>query len=412
MTTPALATRSAPFGLALMLAGLSMLSPFATDAFFPSFRDMQAEFGLTDLEIQQTLTVYLLPYAFMSLVYGALSDAVGRRRVVLFGMVVFTLASIACVLAPSFGSLLVFRAAQGMTAGAGLAVSRAIVRDLYHGADAQRLMSTITMIFSLAPAIAPVVGGWIHVMAGWRSVFGLLAVLGCALWIAVWFRLPETHPPEKRIPLDVGALARQGWAIAGTPEFRFLAFAAAINFGATLAYIGSAPAIVFDEWKLDETQFHWLFVPIIGGFVVGAFVSGRIAGRVPAQSQLYAGFVVAMLASLAGALLHALHPAPPIPLQQLVMFCTSMGVQLVFPPLTLRMLDLFPLARGTAASVQTFASLIMATAIIGVGAPLIDGSMVLLSCGSLFAAVASFLSWRMAVASRGAPGAPHEAHRP
>jgi len=146
---------AAPIGLAALLAGLSMLSPFSIDTFFPSFRAISAEFSLSTLEIQQTLTAYLLPYAFMSLVHGPLSDALGRRPVVLAGLVLYAAASLACALAPGFGTLLAFRAMQGMTAGAGFTVSRAIVRDLYEGPQAQRLMALITMIFGLAPAVMP-----------------------------------------------------------------------------------------------------------------------------------------------------------------------------------------------------------------------------------------------------------------
>ena len=147
------ARNAVPLGLAAVLALLSMVSPFSIDTFFPSFRAMQAEFRLSDLSIQQTLTAYMLPYAVMSLVHGPLSDAFGRRVIVLWGLSLYALASLACAFAPSFYALLAFRALQGMTAGTGLTVGRAIIRDLYDGPEAQRLMSAVTMIFSVAPAI-------------------------------------------------------------------------------------------------------------------------------------------------------------------------------------------------------------------------------------------------------------------
>jgi DHA1 family bicyclomycin/chloramphenicol resistance-like MFS transporter len=384
--------QAVPIGLAALLAFLSMLSPFSIDTFFPSFRAMQAEFGISALSIQQTLTAYMLPYAIMSLVHGPLSDALGRRVVVLWGLGLYALASLACVFAPSFGVLLVFRAMQGMTAGTGLTVGRAIIRDLYDGPEAQRLMSAVTMIFSVAPAIAPLIGGWIHVAFGWRAVFGFLSLLGVAVVIASWFRLPETLPPQRRTPARFAGLAALSWRIMRTREFVMIALAGGLNFGAVLAYVGSAPAIVLDNWKLGETQFHWLFIPIIGGFTIGAILSGRMAGRLPPARQVAIGFGTTIGASATAALLHAtLAAPPPILLQQVLLTLGSIGVQLVFPVLTLRILDMFPANRGSAASVQTFIQLLVASAIIGFAVPAIHGSMLWLTAGSMTAAALSVL---------------------
>ncbi len=386
-----------PLGLAALLALLSMVSPFSIDTFFPSFRAMQAEFRLSDLSIQQTLTAYMLPYAVMSLVHGPLSDSFGRRVVVLWGMGLYALASLACAFAPGFLALLAFRALQGMTAGAGLTVGRAVIRDLYDGPEAQRLMSAVTMIFSVAPALAPVIGGWIHVAFGWRAVFGFLFVLGLGVLLASWWRLPETLPPQRRSALGLGGLVMLTGRILRTPEFLLISLAGGLNFGAVLAYVGSAPSIVLDNWHLDETQFHWLFVPIIGGFTLGALVSGRMAGRISQSRQVKIGFGVTIGASGTAALLHALlDPGMPILVQQLLMMTSSLGVQLVFPVLTLRILDMFPATRGTAASAQTFIQLLVASAMIGLVVPAIHGALQWLTVGSTVAAILSLLLWNAA----------------
>jgi DHA1 family bicyclomycin/chloramphenicol resistance-like MFS transporter len=389
------AVRSAvPLGLAAVLALLSMISPFSIDTFFPSFRAMQAEFRISDLSIQQTLTAYMLPYAIMSLVHGPLSDAFGRRVIVLWGLSLYALASLACAFAPTFYALLAFRALQGMTAGTGLTVGRAIIRDLYDGPEAQRLMSAVTMIFSVAPAIAPLIGGWIHVAFGWRAVFGFLALLGVAVVFASWVKLPETLPPQRRTAAGFSGLVALSWKIMRTREFVMLALAGGLNFGAVLAYVGSAPAIVLDNWKLSETQFHWLFIPIIGGFTVGAILSGRMAGRMSGSRQVALGFGVTIGASAIAALLHAtLAAPPPILLQQLLMTLASIGVQLVFPVLTLRVLDMFPAIRGTAASAQTFVQLIVASTMIGVVVPMLHGALAWLTLGSALAGIFSLLLW-------------------
>src|SRR6202043_124095 len=141
-------------------------------------------------EMQQTLTAYLVPFAVMALILGPLSDALGRRPVVLAGLAIYAAASIGCAVSPSFAWLLAFRALQGMSAGVGMAIGRAIVRDLHEGPQAQRLMSTITMIFGIAPAVAPVIGGWIHVAFGWRSVFAFMMLIGVTLMIVSHLHLP------------------------------------------------------------------------------------------------------------------------------------------------------------------------------------------------------------------------------
>lgn len=395
-----------PLGLAAVLAMLSMVSPFSIDTFFPSFRAMQAEFRISDLSIQQTLTAYMLPYAVMSLVHGPLSDAFGRRVVVLWGLSLYALASLACAFAPSFPALLAFRAMQGMTAGAGLTVGRAIIRDLYDGPEAQRLMSAVTMIFSVAPAIAPLIGGWIHVAFGWRAVFGFLFVLGVGVVVASWLKLPETLPPGRRSPLGFAGLAALTWRILRTREFVMMALAGGLNFGAVLAYVGSAPSIVLDNWRLTATQFHWLFIPIIGGFTLGALLSGRMAGRLPQSRQVALGFATTIGASATATLLHAILAAPPpILLQQLLMTLGSVGVQLVFPVLTLRILDMFPANRGSAASVQTFIQLLVASTVIGLLVPALHGSMLWLTFGSTTATIGSMLLWnRVAHAGVSRPG--------
>jgi MFS transporter, DHA1 family, multidrug resistance protein len=380
-------------GLAALLAGLAMVSPFSIDTFFPSFRAIAAEFEVTDWQLQQTLTSYFVPYGLMALFHGALSDAFGRRPVVLVGMSLYALASVACALAPSFAMLLVFRAVQGMTAGTGLIIGRAVIRDLYDGPQAQRLMSLVTLIFGVAPAVAPIIGGWIHVLSGWRAVFAFLVLLGLALVLATWLRLPETHPPARRLPFQVTGLLRASWRIASNIEFLLLALAAGFNFAAIIIMIGAAPAIVLTHWHLSETQFAWLFVPMIAGFMLAAWLSGRLAGRFAPRRQVNVGFAIALTGS--GLLLasHAL-TAPPIELQQALLFTMGLGAQLVFPILTLLMLDLFPQARGSAASVQSFLALMISSLTMGVIVPALHGSLMMLAAGAFVATLLAILLWR------------------
>ena len=136
--------------LALLLGGLAMFGPFSIDTIFPAFPEMGAQLGADKIAMQQTISVYLIAYALTSVVHGPLSDAIGRRRVILGGLAVFTLASAGCAMSMDLGTLLMFRALQGLSAGVGLIVGRAVIRDVLHGHDAQRLMSQVSMIFGIA----------------------------------------------------------------------------------------------------------------------------------------------------------------------------------------------------------------------------------------------------------------------
>lgn len=379
----------------MLLAGLSMVSPFSIDTFFPSFRAMEAELQVSRWQMQQTLTAYMLPYAVTALFHGPLSDALGRRPVIIWGLVFYTLGSLACVLAPNFVSLLAFRALQGATAGAGMVVGRAIVRDLYEGAEAQRLMSLVTLIFGVAPALAPVIGGWIHVVLGWRAVFAFLALFGLVLVIVSHLRLPETHLPERRVAFSLPALATASFRVIRDRQFLLLALAASCNFLGAFCYISAAPALILDHWQLGETQFIWLFLPIIAGFTLGAILSGQLAGRMPPMRQAGFGFALIVVTCTLRFLLHWQLDAVPISLQQFALFLSGIATQLVFPVLTLRMLDLFPQARGTAASMQSFVSLSAASLTAGVFVPLVQASLTQLALLSALSVWLGFALWRI-----------------
>ncbi|PKO36101.1 MAG: Bcr/CflA family drug resistance efflux transporter, partial [Betaproteobacteria bacterium HGW-Betaproteobacteria-6] len=179
-------TRRETRGIAILLASLASLGPFSIDAYLPSFPEIAEKLNATQLEVQQTLSIYLLSFAIMTLWHGAIADRFGRRNVILVAVGLFAVASAGCTLATRIEHLWFWRAMQGITAGAGIVIGRAIVRDLYDGAPAQRLMSQITMMFALAPAVAPVIGGWLQSWFGWRSVFAFLVVSTAALWLACW----------------------------------------------------------------------------------------------------------------------------------------------------------------------------------------------------------------------------------
>src|SRR6187402_3136925 len=184
--------RAPRWTLAALLAVLGMLGPFSIDTYIPAFSGIAQSVGATPVEMQQTLSAYLFGFAIMNLFHGALSDSFGRRPVVLIGIALFTIASAGCALANSIGALVFFRALQGIAAGAGVVVSRAVIRDMFPPADAQKVMSQVTIYFGIAPAVAPMVGGLLFVHGDWHAIFWLLALISGALWVVNWRGLPET----------------------------------------------------------------------------------------------------------------------------------------------------------------------------------------------------------------------------
>ena len=395
--------------MALLLATLSMVSPLSIDSFYPSIPAIAEEFALSSWQVQQIITSYMLPFAALTLVHGPLSDALGRRSMVIVGMLLYTLASVGCVLAPTFGMLLLARALQGMAAGIGPTIARAVVRDLYEGHNAQRLMSLMMMIFSLAPAMAPVLGGWLHVAFGWRSVFGFMVLMGLCLAAFAWFSLPETHPPGKRSEFHLGQLARTTGRIMSSLDFMLLAVSAALCMGTIMVVIGSAPAIVVDRWHLSETQYFHLFGPIVSGFMISSFIASRMAGRVSRESMLrFGNLLLTGAATVLAVLLWWREDAPVLP-QQILMFAMAFGAQFTFPVLTLEMLDLQPRARGAAASVGSFTSLGGGALFMGVLAPALGGVLHRIALSAAVAGAVGFLLWILARKHRAAsrPGKGH-----
>lgn len=376
--------------LAVLLGGLAMFGPFSIDTIFPAFPQMGAQLAADKVALQQTISVYLIAYALMSVVHGPLSDAIGRRRVILGGLFVFTLASAGCALSMNLETLLWFRALQGLSAGVGLIVGRAVIRDVLHGSDAQRLMSNVSMIFGIAPAIAPVIGGWVLGWSAWPMIFWFLVLFSIVLWFATLFGLPETHPPAARLPLRPKPLLRDYFAIFLNPRFQRLAAAGTFNFGALFLYIASAPAFVLDLLKLNERSFAWFFVPMISGMMIGAYISGRIAGRFDPTRQVRLGFACCGVAVAANILYNLLVPEPSVPWAVLPMMLNSFGIALVFPILTLAILDMYPRQRGSASSLQAFCGLVSNAVIAGVLSPLLSHTGLHLALG---AAVFSALGW-------------------
>jgi DHA1 family bicyclomycin/chloramphenicol resistance-like MFS transporter len=399
------AKRPRPIGsihLAVLLAALAMLGPFSVDMYLPAFPAIQLSLSASAIAVQQTLTAYMLSFAIMILWHGALSDALGRRNVILIFLAVFGVASLGCAAAHTIHYLWAFRILQGVSAGAGVVVGRAMIRDAYAGPQAERLLSLVTMIFAIGPAIAPILGGWIVAVLEWRSIFLFLFIYTVALLWLCWRYLPETLPPGARTELKARALAHAYRLVLSTLRFHFYSGTIAFNFAGLFLYVAAAPTFLIVHLHLSAQQFAWQFLPSVAGIFVGAFATNRLAGRIRIGAQVRIGFFLLIGAAAANLVYHCFFP-PALPWSVMPLFFYCIGMGMTAPGITLLVLNLYPHIRGVVASCQAFTQTMLAAVVAGMIAPLLAPSVVWLAAGQLAFVTMALISWRLGRSRRSAP---------
>lgn len=371
--------------LVLVLAGLAALAPFAIDTYLPAFHVMAAEFGTDELAIQQSLTLYLLPYAVMTLCHGAISDAIGRITTIKWGLAIFALASLGCAFAPNVQTLWLFRALQGVSGGAGNTVARAMVRDLFSGAQAQRVMATVQLLFGIAPAVAPILGG---VLLGihWQAIFIFLSLYAAiALWMAVRY-LPETMTPEKRIVFSVQGIIATYGGMLKHKVFLGLIACLGLNFSAFFIYVLASPVFLVKHLNLNSQQFGYLFIPTVTGMMLGSWISRHTAGKVAPARILYWAFTWMVLIASCNVGLQwwtsfNVHSAWWLAIIPIALF--NVGMAAAMPVLSIAALDCYPALRGTAASAQAFMQMLCSTLSSALIVPLVWHSTLTLAAAML-----------------------------
>ena len=380
------------WAMAVLLAVLGMLGPFSIDTYIPAFGAIAQSLKATPVEMQQTLSAYLFGFDFLNLFQCALSDRFVRRPVILGGLILFTLASLGCALSQTVGQLIFFRALQGLSTGAGVVVSRAVVRDMFPPSEAQRVMSQITIFFGVAPALAPVIGGLLSETLGWHAVFWFLVGVGVVLTAINLRFLPETLHTSERQPFEVGNLMRGYWQLLSDLRFVLLALASGVPFNGMFLYVLSAPAFLGDILQLKPTQFFGFFVMTIGGIMLGSWQSGRMAGKVRPKNQIMRGFRIMLGVSLLNVVANLLFaPNAWWSLWPIAVF--AYGWALMVPVVTLMVLDLHPARRGMASSLQAVVGSTANGIVAGVVAPLVMHSAIGLALTSLAFMGVGLVAW-------------------
>ncbi len=356
--------------LTVIAALLAMIGPFSIDAYLPSFPDIELEFGISRAVLSQSLAVYLFAFAISTLFWGPLADRYGRRLVILFSMALYTLGSVGCALANSAETFMLLRVIQGLAASGGFIAGRAMIRDAHDAETAHRAMSQVMMLFALAPALAPVLGGWLHDQFGWRSVFWFLSIFG-SLLVLMGFLIKETLHNEQRRSIHPATVMRVYFGAISHKRFPALVLCLSLSFGGLFLYIAGAPTVIYDFLGLGSDDFGWLFIPIVAGLILGASISARLAHRWPAQRTISVGLLVMMAATALNLITVSLFPVGIITLVgPLVLYVTGLAVMM--PAITVLALDCLPTHRGTAASMQGFLQSVTNAAVAGIAVPLLN----------------------------------------
>jgi DHA1 family bicyclomycin/chloramphenicol resistance-like MFS transporter len=284
--------------MALVLGLVSAIGPFAIDMYLPALPSIGASLGADLHAVQASLVAFILAMSVTQLFYGPLSDRIGRKAPLYVGMLLFGVGSIGCALAPGIATLIVFRALQGIGAGAGAVIPRAIVRDLHTGSEAVRLMSLLMLVFSVSPILAPLTGSFVIALAGWRGIFWVVAA-AAALGIAlVAMRLPETRPVAARSASGMaGVLACYGLLLRDR-AFVGLSLIGSFGMSAFLVYLANSSFVIIDHYGLSPTLYSLCFAANAAAFIGAAQFNGPLTrrfGLLPVMAAAAWGLMLVML---------------------------------------------------------------------------------------------------------------------
>ena len=365
----------------LILASLTALAPFAIDTYLPAFEVMENDLATNSNFIQQTLTFYLVPYTIMTIFHGAISDSIGRIKTIKYGMSLFILGSIGCVFATNIEMLWISRLIQGVGAGAGNVVARAMVRDLYSGATAQKVMATIQIIFGIAPAIAPMVGGLLLGIS-WQAIFIFLIIYSVLITIFSVNFLPETISKQNQLPFNFESVLSRYRDLLNDNNYIFLILAVSFNFSAFFLYVLSSPIFLMQHLNLSSSQFGYLFIPTVTGMILGSFISKKTAGIISPAKMLKIAYLWMLLITSIN-LIFCLFFQSIIFINIGLIALYNIGMAAAMPLISIKALDCFPKARGTAASGQAFSQMLVSSVVAGLIIPIIWGSLATLAIGML-----------------------------
>jgi DHA1 family bicyclomycin/chloramphenicol resistance-like MFS transporter len=352
VTSPPSTRASVP--LAMLLTAIVGVGALSIDMFLPSLPTIAEVLGSDAATAQLTVTLFLAGLAVSQLAWGPLSDRFGRRRVLLAGLTLYALAGIACAFVPGIAGLIAARIVQALGAGSGPVIARAVVRDLYEPAHAARILAAMGTAQALTPILAPVIGGWVHALAGWHAVFLVQGAFGAVFVLTALAVVPETNvyagvsvsEPDRR------RLAR----LLGHPRYLAYVLVAALMFGGQFAFITGSSFALIGLLGISPTIYGLCFAAVATGLMAGNFVSVRIGARIGIDTMLRAGTTIGAAAGIVMASL-AWAGVASVPSVIVPMFGFAFGLGFVLPNAAAGAIGPFPRMAGLASAVLGFVQL-------------------------------------------------------
>lgn len=383
------------FRMALVLGLLSAVGPFAIDMYLPALPQVAADLGTTEGGAALTLTSYFIVFGIAQMIYGPMADAVGRKRPLVIGVAIFTLATVAAALAPTIGWLIAARAVQGLGAATLMAVPRAVIRDVATGPEAAKVMSTIMIVIAVSPMLAPLTGSVIMAWGGWREIFAVLAVAALVSLALILFVLPETLAPEHRRPVSLAPMLWGARRLLTDRRFMGLTMIGGFGMASFFVFLSSASFVYTRQYGLSPTGFSLAFAVNAIGFFTASQFAGPMAQRHGMERVIslaitgFAGIMVAL------ALIVWLG-MDGLPVVMAGLFLGNACLGLVMPTAMVMSLDPHPDIAGLASSLGGTFQMLTGGVMIALTGPFMDNS-----AASMVTAIAlcAGLAWAAAAAS-------------
>lgn len=295
--SPSLPERGLP-GWLILMGALTAIGPFSIDMYLPAFPSIAAGLRVSQGEVERTMAAYLIGLAAAQIFYGPLADRYGRKPPLMAGLALYIAASLGCAMAGSITSLTAWRAVQALGGASGIVIPRAVIRDHYETQDAARAMSLLLLVMGLAPLLAPLAGGQLLLITGWRGVFGLMLAAGVALMTAMVLIMKESLAPERVIKLSWHNIASNYRELLRHRSFMAHSLAGGFGQAGMFAYIVGSPRVFIEIYGVDPQHYGFLFGLNAAGLILGAQVSARLLRRHTPQTLQRRALVTLALASL------------------------------------------------------------------------------------------------------------------
>lgn len=378
--------------LTIIAALLAMLGPFTIDTYLPSFPSIEAEFTVNRAILSQSMGVYLAAFAVSTLLWGPLADRFGRRIVILSSLLLYVAASIGCAIGNDIETFIIMRIFQGLAASGGFIAGRAMIRDVHDANGAHRALSHVMLLFAIAPAVAPMLGGWLHEQLGWRSVFWFLTAFAALLVVMISFS-KETLVITKRQSFHPRSVIKVYLCSLQHQHFLKLALSQAFAFAGLFLFIAGSPSVIYDFLGLGSTDFSLQFVPMVSGMIVGAYISSQLAHRWPANRTITTGFILMIISLFLNLIMVNFFTASIFSvISPLVIY--TLGLAIMMPAISVLVLDCFPHHRGTASSMHGFVQMLINACVASIAVPLLDTHWLHFVLGQVAFLSLGLLSWQ------------------